>query len=60
MQEYIERLIHCGYTKEKAYSLCADFMRNLPLFNLQLFVESIEEEHHVGKIQSESNRQACR
>ena len=55
MQENIERLIRCGYSADRAYCICVDFMKNLPLFDLQLFVESVERECYVDRIQSESN-----
>lgn len=47
MKEYIERLIECGYTEEKAYELCVDFIKNLPLFDLQFFVETKEAQTYV-------------
>lgn len=45
MKEYIRRLIECGYTEDKAEQVCIDFMRNLPLFDLQFFVEAIEKKN---------------
>lgn len=47
MKEYIKRLISCGYTEDTAYKLCVDFMKNLPLFDLQFFVE--HKEHSKGE-----------
>jgi hypothetical protein len=48
MKEYIRRLIECGYTKDEAYQICKDFLRNLHIFDLQFFVESVERRNHVG------------
>lgn len=56
MQEYVERLMRCGYSPDRAYCICQDFMKNLPLFDLQLFVESIERDSYVDRIQQESDR----
>lgn len=43
MNEYVIRLIKCGYSYERAYDLCADFLRNFPLLYLQYFVETVEK-----------------
>lgn len=43
MKEYIERLMACGYSEEKARQICIDFSNNLHLFDLDYFVESIEK-----------------
>lgn len=54
MAEYIERLVKCGYTPEKAKQICLEFSRNLPVFDLELFVKTTEEfyeQHHVEEIQ---------
>lgn len=50
MQDYIKRLMNCGYSLNKAYYICVDFMRNLPLFDLQFFVESVEEKNNVDRV----------
>lgn len=42
MQKYIERLVECGYPKERAESLCHDMCRNCGYVALVLFVEDIE------------------
>lgn len=59
MADYIRRLVACGYTPEKARQICQDFSRNLPLFDLELFVRTTEEyykKNHVDTIQSKSCR----
>ena len=43
MNEYIDRLVKCGYTTERATAICVDFIRNLGMFDLQLFVEVTED-----------------
>lgn len=50
MKEYIKRLIECGYDEDEAYQVCVDFVRNLPLFELQFFVENKENEKHVDRV----------
>ena len=54
MAEYIDRLVRCGYTPEKAKEICLDFSRNLPVFDLELFVKTTEEfykKNHVDQVQ---------
>ena len=43
MMEYVDRLMNCGYTAERAIQICRDFSRNLKVYDLELFVESVEE-----------------
>lgn len=50
MPECINRLVKCGYTREKAEQLCFDFVRNLSLFDLKCFVVFMESVHHVDKV----------
>ena len=47
MQKYIDRLVKCGYTKERAYQVCCDFVRNLPIIELENFVWSMERKTNV-------------
>ena len=49
MQKYIDRLIKCGYSPEKAYSLCQDFRRNLSIVDLENFILSMEKERLENK-----------
>lgn len=44
MQKYVDRLIECGYSPEKARSLCHDIGRNLGIVDLENLIESIEKE----------------
>lgn len=48
MKEYIKRLILCGYSEESAEKICIDFIRNLHIFDLQFFVESVEKKKQCG------------
>lgn len=53
MMEYIARLMDCGYTAEKALKICQDFSKNLKVYDLELFVQSVEEywaKTHVEEI----------
>lgn len=43
MKEYVARLMSCGYTEEKAIEICRDFSRNLRVYDLELFVQCVEE-----------------
>lgn len=43
METYIVRLMACGYTREKAEEICKDFMLNLHLFDLEFFVDAMEQ-----------------
>lgn len=43
MNNYIERLMYCGYTQDHAREVCEDFCLNLSLFALQCFVETVED-----------------
>lgn len=47
---YINRLMKCGYALVTARELCLDFARNLSLFDLECFVETMEDIHHVDQI----------
>ena len=48
MNEYIKRLMRCGYSRQRAEKVCIDFMLNLPIFDLEFFVWSVEK--NVGQI----------
>lgn len=43
MQEYIQRLIHCGYSPSDAYSTCWSFVRDFSLNELMYFIRCLEE-----------------
>lgn len=45
MEEYIRRLMACGYSKEKAKQICLNFSNNLHLFDLEYFIGFIEKEN---------------
>jgi hypothetical protein len=44
MNEYILRLIHCGYPLCEAISTYHDFIKEYSLKDLILFIESLEKE----------------
>lgn len=45
MKKYIERLMACGYTEEKATALCIEVSNNLPLFELENLIRVLEKKH---------------
>ena len=45
MKKYIERLIACGFTEEKATALCVEVSNNLPLFELENIIRAMEKKH---------------
>lgn len=49
MQQYINRLMKCGYSFENAYKICQDFQKNLSIVDLENFVLSMEKENLVNK-----------
>lgn len=57
MTTYVNRLMKCGYSKERAYSVCQDFARNLPFVELENFVRSKEED--VDRVEPKSHGKAC-
>jgi len=56
MERYIKRLIRCGYSADRAYCVCYDFAKNLPLIELENFIESIERDCYVDRMESEPCR----
>ena len=47
MPVYINRLIKCGYSYDKARNLCLEYTRNLSLLDLEYLIETLEK-HYVG------------
>ena len=45
MQKYIDRLIRCNYSKERAESACYDMWLNCGYVSLVLFVDQVESEY---------------
>lgn len=45
MQKFIDRLICCDYSREKAESACYDIWLNCGYVSLVLFVDQVEMEH---------------
>ena len=43
MKAYVERLVQCGYSKERAFEVCCDFVRNLGIVDLECFIYSKEQ-----------------
>lgn len=52
MNDYINRLVRCGYAHYYAYKICISFMREMSLKDLEDFIQSIEKDHfiNVGEI----------
>ena len=42
MKKYVDRLVQCGYSRQKAREVCEEFVRNLSLIDLDFFVRSVE------------------
>lgn len=49
MRNYVDRLIRCGFSADRATAVCIDFAKNLPLDDLIFFVQSVEEEVYVDE-----------
>lgn len=49
MKEYINRLITCGFTYDKARSLCLDFLKDFSTQDLDYFISFLEKPY-VDKI----------
>lgn len=45
MEDYINRLVRCGYAHYTAYNICHSFMREFGLKELLEFIESIERDN---------------
>ena len=50
MQEFITRLVHCGYSPSDAYSTCRSFIREFNMHDLEEFILSLERECYVVRI----------
>lgn len=50
MQEFINRLIHCGYSPCDACSLYRDFMKEYDIYILDDFISSLEEDLYVDRV----------
>lgn len=44
MNKLIARLIRCGMPRDVAVAVCRSFMKNSNLFELERYVEGVEEE----------------
>ena len=42
MKAYVNRLMQCGYSRQKAQEICEQFVRNLTLIDLDFFVLTME------------------
>lgn len=49
MKEYINRLIKCGYSYDRARSLCLGFLKDFSLQDLEYFVSFMEKDY-VDKV----------
>lgn len=45
MNAYAKRLIKCGYSEEKAFKICRDFVKNLGIVDLECFVYAMERKY---------------
>lgn len=45
MKSYVKRLVRCGYSYDRAFTVCKDFVKNLTIVDLECFVLSIEKNH---------------
>ena len=43
MKDYINRLVRCGYSAEKASDLCIGIIVNLSIFDLECFICAMEK-----------------
>lgn len=50
MDEYVSRLVMCGYRKDDAWTLVNDFLRLLDWDALEAFIEAREIVQRVGTI----------
>lgn len=50
MNDYIERLIACGYTADWATNVYNIFMRNFTIAELEIHVRYVEECTYVGAL----------
>jgi hypothetical protein len=51
MQDYIQRLIHCGYSPHNAYSTCYNFIKEFSVLDLETYITSLEKEvRYVDRI----------
>ncbi len=49
MDKYIKRLIKCGYSADDAKSICAQFIKDFSLFELNNFILFMES-NYVDKV----------
>jgi hypothetical protein len=59
MTNYVNRLMKCGYSKDRARAVCEDFARNLPFYELENFVLTKEREN-VDRVEPIASGCACR
>ena len=45
MQEYVARLIRCGFTRDTALTICRYFRREKTLHDLAQYVDEVEKEN---------------
>ena len=52
MQEYVARLIRCGFTRDTALTICRYFRREKTLHELAQYVDEVEAENgKVGRVE---------
>lgn len=47
MNKLIARLIDCGMPREVAVAVCRNFKRHATMYELERYVESVEEEYRL-------------
>lgn len=58
MREYINRLVSCGYSPDRAYLTCQSFLKEYSINDLEQYISSIEEDSfNVDRIQPKPNRE---
>ena len=50
MPEYINRLVKCGHTEEKATEIYMDYLKNFSIAELDIYVRYVEGMHDVEKV----------
>lgn len=51
MEDYINRLVRCGYAHYTAYNICHSFMREFGYKELEEYIQSIEKDHFINVAQ---------
>jgi hypothetical protein len=55
LENYLRRLMNCGYSPSEAKITYNDFMKNFNVNHLEQFLKSLEGDVYVDKIQRQPN-----